>query len=234
MATYTPSNRGVYYVANYTPSNRGVFFWLMTPLQIGGYLFGQTIPLQIGGYVFGQTTPLRIEGYFWGQTAPLQHQNPSLLKPPLSPSPAIPKRARSPNGACADDFVPGRALGRALACLTALCRSFPLSCRARTAHLWQVVSPQKAPPPFPSLRPCNPLWVQRFKVVQHVKTEDQSPNVPLQRHLELTRTSVWLAFKQAWWIPATRCDPAPSVDLGAGLRVTQLAVPKLCAISLWF
>ena len=149
LATYTPSNRGVYYVANYTPSNRGVFSWLMTPLQIGGYLFGQTIPLQIGGYVFGQTTPLRIEGYVWGQTAPLQHQNPSLLKPPLSPSPAIPKRARSPNGACADDFVPGRALGRALACLTALCRSFPLSCRARTAHLWQVVSPQKAPPPFP-------------------------------------------------------------------------------------
>ena len=168
------------------------------------------------------------------EAAPFCAFPPSFLSPPPFPSPAIPKRARSPNGACADDFVPGRALGRALACLTALCRSFPLSCRARTAHLWQVASPQKAPPPFPSLRPCNPLWVQRFKVVQHVKTEDQSPNVPLQRHLELTRTSVWLAFKQAWWIPATRCDPAPSVDLGAGLRVTQLAVPKLCAISLWF
>ena len=144
LATYTPSNRGVYYVANYTPSNRGVLFWLMTPLQIGGYLFGQTIPLQIGGYVFGQTTPLRIEGYFWGQTAPLQHQNPSLLKPPLSPSPAIPKRARSPNGACADDFVPGCALGRALACLIALCRSFLLSCRARTPSTPQPTAHKQA------------------------------------------------------------------------------------------
>ena len=195
---------------------------------------GKPYPFKSGGMFLGKPHPFGSRGIFGGKRHPFNIKIPPFLSPPSPLHPPSPNARALPMARV--PMISSPAAPSAVPSPASQPSAGPFLSRAgRALHIsgrWYRLG--KPPAPFPSLRPCNPLWVQRFKVVQHVKTEDQSPNVPLQRHLELTRTSVWLAFKQAWWIPATRCDPAPSVDLGAGLRVTQLAVPKLCAISLWF